>query len=388
MSEVINVDALKSDIAESFKKIEEGYAPKHVVAKLEEQLAAFKSEADRRNLSEVKDRYFGTMEQKRAAVTALVNAVKRSPLAHKLAEPGFLVHKTDSLNSYTSGAGAELVPTAIDSAISMLMYDASVIRRDARLVPGIQGYAEFPRRTSRGTSVRFTTSDVSGNPLGDNGTLVGDAPNLQNLQITPHQIAGCADVSEKLLYNSVANVIEFIYRDMVDQSAYLEDTSALNGDGSSTSYGGCLGIVNDDDVPEDTVASASFGLDKIATLPTFAHESIVNGKFYMNRHTLATLRTAKASTAGSYHIDPTSGQPELFGVPVVVWNRMANVGAGNYPVIYGDLSRAAVVGLGRPYEIKVDYSNRFRNVEATFRLVYDWDFGLIEPSAVARLKTT
>lgn len=390
MSEVTNFAELEKSVADSLQKLENDYVTKASVAKLNDEIKALHAEMGRQAKAQKRHRYFGTQADAELAIDSLRNAIQRSPYGQRIDKRSdFYVQKND-LNSYGTGTGAELIPTQLSDQLSMLIQQGGVARSDWTVIDGVQGNIEFNRRASVGTSVGFTAGgDASLNGgLRDDVAVTPDAPTISKLTLSPKQVVGLSLVSEKLLYSSAVSVAELVYRDMVEQARVLEDNSVLRGDGTSNTYGDVLGVYSDPDVGEDTVANGSFSLDKCLTLPTHAHESVIDGTFYMNRHTFANIKTQKASTSGVYFYDPELGAHTIGGFPIRIWNRMDSIGVSKFPVLFASFKSSGLVAIGREMKIDIDKSYRFNYVQDAFRLVYDFDAGLIQPSAVARLSTT
>lgn len=384
--EVTDINALRKDITESLKKIEEGYVTKAGLAKLEEQFKALESQNARAALRAQGDPIFSNKQNAADFVNCLRGAVAQSHLADRIDKSSpMYVNKAD-LNSYGTGTGVEVVPTATSELFSLLLSQGSVARANSTVIDGIQGSLILTKRNGTSTAA-FTVATT----LKDDAAVTAASLGTAKVTLTPQQISALSYVSEKLLYSSAVSIANIVAADMIEQAGVLEDNCVYKGDGT-TAFGNITGLTADSAVPEQSVAAASYSLDDVLALPALVHESVQNSPtacYYMSGKALNTLRTKKASTSGVYHIDPTTGQPNLFGYPVKIWHRVDQTFvATKFPALFGDMKKAVTIGVGRGMTIDVSRDYRFANNQDAFRLTYDFDAKILQPSAMARLAIT
>jgi HK97 family phage major capsid protein len=92
-----------------------------------------------------------------------------------------------------------------------------------------------------------------------------------------------------------------------------------------------------------------------------------NAVWMMNRNTLSVIRQWKDSTGRYLVLDPITagGASTLLGRPIVEMVDMDDIGAGLYPIIFGDMSGYRIVDrlgldtLRDPYTIKLQGQTRF-----------------------------
>lgn len=380
--------ALKGDIEKSLKTIEnEGTGVKSAVKKLEDQFAAMNKAMDHQRLALKSHPLFGDFGQAENYINVLRAACEKSNIGSKIKteECPLFVNKAN-LNTYGSGTGSELVPTATADVISLLLSQGGIARREGTVYSGIQGKLALSKRNGTSTAAFTNGSGV----IKDDVSVTGVSPGTSLITLSPSQVVALSLVSEKLLYQSAINIAEFTAIDMIEQAGVLEDNTVIKGDGSSITYNAVDGINHNSGVVESTVAFGSFDLSNVIKLPGTVAEAAQmspNAKFYMSGAVLSILRAQKSSGSGQFYMDPTTGTMKLSGYDVVVWHRVDNtVATGKYPVYFGDLKKALVIGTGRDMAITVDHSFAFGSVQAAFRLAYDFDAGLIQPTALARLK--
>jgi HK97 family phage major capsid protein len=376
---------LKKDIETSLKTIEQdGSGTKVTLKKLEDGLSALNKEMDTRRLESKSHRLFGTHAEANAFIDVLRNAVTRSNLGNvmDIKKSSLYVEKA-ALNTYGTGTGAELVPTATADVISLLLAQGGIARKYATVLNGVSEKIVLPVRSGTSTAV-FT---AGGGVVKDDVTITPSTAGTAKVTLSPSQIGVLSQVSEKLLYMSAINIAEFIAMDQIEQAGVLEDNSVIKGDGTAT-YNGITGLNTLGGVPTTTLANASFtNFDQVIGLPGKVHESVYqspNAKYYVSGAIMSAMRAFKNSSY--YYFDPSTAGFQIAGYPVVIWHRLDNtIATGKTVVMFGDLSKAAVIGVGRDMNIVVDHSFAFGSAQASFRLLYDFDCQFIQPTAMARL---
>lgn len=389
MSEVNDINVLKGEIATSLKAIEnEGTGLKSAVKKLEDQFAGLNKAMDDQRLATKSHRLFGTHKEAGVFIDVLRKAVGNSRLPDVMKDyqkSGLYVEKS-ALNTYGTGTGAELVPTATSDTLSLLLSQGSVARKYAKVLTGVNEKVVLPVRNGTSTAAFTAAAGV----IKDDVTIGATTLQTSKLTLSPSQIGILSQVSEKLLYMSAINIAEYIAIDMIEQAGVLEDNCVIKGDGTSA-FNGITGLNTLGGVGNTNLAFASFtSLDQILALPSKVHESVYaspTARYFMSGAILSTIRGFKNSSF--YYLDPTTGEFTIGGYPVSIWHRMDNtVAATKVPVMFGDLGKACVIGVGRDMNIVVDHSFAFGSAQASFRLLYDFDAQFVQPSAMARLSLT
>lgn len=145
-------------------------------------------------------------------------------------------------------------------------------------------------------------------------------------------------VSQELIQDSAFDLDALLSRLLADSFSrgVNEDLTTGNGTGKPT------GIVTAATACTTQAAAASIKLDDIIDLIKSVNSAYArNGKFMFNRNTLWELAKIKDQTGRYIWQDSTrEGTPAtLFGKQYVLNDDMADIGAGNASVLFGDLSK-------------------------------------------------
>lgn len=232
--------------------------------------------------------------------------------------------------------GGFLVPAEYASELLKLLREKSPIRQYARVMQVDASEIIFPRKVS-GTTAVWTDE-------GDDMTESGMT--FEQVKIANHELSTFVIVSNKLIEDNAYALEGELLADFSEDFAAKEAVAFLKGDG----IGKPRGILTATGITEvKTGVAASFPAANPAdvligmfhAIPTLhAH----NGVWMMNRATLATVRTWKTADGRYLVIDPQDGAPsQLLGRPVVEVPDMDNIGAGNVPILFGDLSGYRIV---------------------------------------------
>lgn len=146
------------------------------------------------------------------------------------------------------------------------------------------------------------------------------------------------DISVQLLEDSVQNVEGVLSEALGEDFGKKEGTAFVNGTGNKQPRG----IMVHPDVTyfpngSTTVLNSDALIDLMYTLAPAYRNS---GAWMMNGTTIATVRKLK-DTVGQYLWQPSLivGQPDtLLGRPVIEAIDMPDVGAGNFPIVFGDFN--------------------------------------------------
>jgi HK97 family phage major capsid protein len=187
-------------------------------------------------------------------------------------------------------------------------------------------------------------------------------PQLGLWTISVNQLAAEPVITQVLLDDSAFGVESWLERKVADYFGRAENTAFVTGDGvlkprgfasyttAATADGSRTWGVFEHVA---TGTSATFGTDPngISKLITLIHKLnpayLSNAKFFMNRATLATLRTlTDASSAGKFVFVPSfqANMPDtVLGYPVERFEDMADMAANSYSVAFGDLRETYTV---------------------------------------------
>jgi len=136
--------------------------------------------------------------------------------------------------------------------------------------------------------------------------------------------------------------------------AQKEGTLFTTGTGSGEPQGFVAGISTHTASGASAAAAASTVLSMLYTLPSVYART---AKLWMNRATLGVL-------AALAHPATTNGQPfvtidangthRIQGIEIVECPDMADIGAGNFPIWYGDMAQAYAVGTHKSLSVLRD----------------------------------
>jgi len=165
-------------------------------------------------------------------------------------------------------------------------------------------------------------------------------------EIAAHELYALVDISEQDVEDPVFNMQDELSNEFATQFAKSEGTSFVNG----TAQGQPEGFMVNSSIAEtnsgDGTALTINGLiDLYSDVKT---DYARNGVFTMNRGTLGLIRQLNTGAGGSYVFQAgfslQVGVPNtILGQPYVEATDMPDVGAGAFPVAFGDFRRGYVI---------------------------------------------
>jgi HK97 family phage major capsid protein len=184
-----------------------------------------------------------------------------------------------------------------------------------------------------------------------------DSPTLAELSFPTMELYAMPAATQPLLDDSAVNIDEWLASEIDTAFAEQEGAAFVNGDGTNKPKGflgytpvaesawewGKLGFVISGeaaDFPDEDPSDRL--LDLIYALKAGYRQ---NGTFVMNRRTQAAIRKMK-DESGNYLWQPPAqagGQASLMGFPLVEAEDMSDIGAGKFPVAFGDFRRGYLV---------------------------------------------
>lgn len=226
--------------------------------------------------------------------------------------------------------GGYLAPAEFQAEVIKGIVEISPIRQAVRVGSTASGSVILPRLTGRPTASWVgETEDRS-----ETNMTYGQ------IEIPVHELACYVDVSTKLLDDSAINVESEVATELSQEFAGKEGSAFTIGDGVNKP----LGLLQAADLTEVLSGHASSvtgdGLiDMIQSLPAVYRNA---GSWLMNGTTLGVIRKLKTGD-GHYLWQPSvqAGAPStLLGRPVLEDPTMPDVGAGAFPILFGDFSKA------------------------------------------------
>lgn len=283
-----------------------------------------------------------------------------------------------SLRVSDDTAGGYLAPDQFLTELQRDLVTFSPIRGIARVTPISAPAAIHPKRTGRMTAQ--WVGETSPRPE----TTVTFGQNRYEVR----ELACYVDVSNQMLEDSAFDVAAELSFEFAEEFGKAEGTAFVNGAGALQPSG----FMQNADLAytpggDASVIKADGLIDLYHAMPT-AYRA--NATWVMNSTTIAAVRKLKDGTTGAYLLitGGIANAPEttLLGRPVVEAPDMPDIGAGNFPVAFGDFrqgyrvfDRVALSILRDPYSQATNGMTRFhgrRRVAA----------GVSKPEAIRKLK--
>ena len=325
-------------------------------------------------LSEKVDRIEAALQQRERAARrpALGAAVADAPQAdeRKAAFDGYLRTgvsaglETKGLSEGVSTSGGYVVTSELERLIDRRLAQTSPMRGIATV--RTIGSGTYAKPVSIAGVTASWVAETAARPE-------TTAPTLDLLSFPAADLYASPAATQALLDDSQANLDQWLADEVNDAFAAQETAAFVAGDGSGKPKGflsytqvadasqawGQIGYVG-------TGVSGGFPAsnpaDKLLDLIYAPRASFrPNGRFVMNRRTLAAVRKFKDGQ-GDYILQPgvQPGQsPSIFGYPVTEMETMPDIAAGSTPIAFGDfhagyliVDRAGVRVLRDPYSAK------------------------------------
>ncbi len=241
--------------------------------------------------------------------------------------------------------GGFTVPEEVDAAIDRVALTMSAMRRIATT-----------RTISTDTYKKLVgVGGATSGWVGEKGTRTEtDTPTLKEIAINTKEIYANPAATQTLLDDSAINIGAWLADEVGIEFNEEESTAFITGDGVEKPKGIAAYTM---------VANASYAWGKVGYIAS-AHASLIdnvdklidlqhalkpvyrNGaRFLMNDATLATCRKFKDGE-GNYLWRPglSENAPDLLlGKPIEIDDNVANIGAGTYPIFFGNFARAYLI---------------------------------------------
>lgn len=233
--------------------------------------------------------------------------------------------------------GGYLAPDENANELLKLLTEFSPIRSYAKVVTISAPQIVYPRRIA-GTAATWVS---------ETGNRTASDMSFEQVTLTPHELATFTDVSNALLEDNAYNLEGELLADFAESFGKTEGEAFVKGTGS----GQPTGIMTASDIAEvKTGVAANFPASNPADVLIGMYHKIATtyaqaGVWMMNRNTLAIVRQWKDGNGRYLVLDPISdGAPStLLGRPVVEMPDMDDIGAGNAPILFGDMSGYRIV---------------------------------------------
>jgi len=264
-----------------------------------------------------------------------------------------------ALTVATEANGGYLAPEEFGNELIKLLVEQSPVRQYAKVITISGPEIKYPRRlTSTGATW-----------VGEIDDRTESGMTFEQVNLTPHELATFTDISTQLLEDNAYGLEGELLADYAEQFSKTEALAFVKG----TGIGQPKGIMAATGIKEvKTGLAGAFPAANPADVIIGMYHSLPtthaqNGVWMLNRSTLSTIRQWKDSTGRYLVLDPISetGTMTLLGRPIVEALDMDDIGAGKFPILFGDLSgyrivdRVGVSTLRDPYTIATKGQVRF-----------------------------
>lgn len=264
-----------------------------------------------------------------------------------------------ALTVSTDANGGYLAPEEFGSELIKLLNEYSPIRSYARVVSISAPEIKYPRRVS-GTAATW---------VGETEDRTESGMTFEQVTLTPFELATFTDISNQLLEDNAYGLEGELLADYAESFGKTEGVAFVKGTGT----GQPRGIMTATGIKEvKTGVAAAFPTTNPADVIIGMYHAIAtshaqNGAWLMNRNTLSVIRQWKDSTGRYLVLDPITagGVLTLLGRPIVEMPDMDDIGAGKFPILFGDLTgyrivdRVGLSTLRDPYSLATKGQVRF-----------------------------
>jgi HK97 family phage major capsid protein/HK97 family phage prohead protease len=180
--------------------------------------------------------------------------------------------------------------------IDVLRNASSVMQAGARMMPGLVGNVDIPKKTAASSAGWIST---------EGGAASESEPTFGTVSLTPKTVGAFTDMTRKLILQSTPSVEALVRDDLTQALALAIDAGALKGSGSS---GQPTGIYSTSGINSDVFAGATPTWAEIVGLETLVAEdnALLGNLSYIAPASLyGTLKTtAKATNQAIFAVDP------------------------------------------------------------------------------------
>jgi HK97 family phage major capsid protein/HK97 family phage prohead protease len=258
-----------------------------------------------------------------------------------------------------SANGGYLAPSEFGNELIKLLNEYSPIRSYARVISISAPEIVYPRRVS-GTAATW---------VDETGDRTESGMTFEQVKLTPFELATFTDVSNQLLEDNAYGLEGELIADYAESFGKTEGLAFVKGTGT----GQPKGIMTASGIKEvKTGVAAAFPSTNPADVIIGMYHAIAtshaqNGAWLMNRNTLSIIRQWKDGTGRYLVLDPITagGVMTLLGRPIVEMPDMDDIGAGKFPILFGDLTgyriidRVGLSTLRDPYSLATKGQVRF-----------------------------
>lgn len=246
------------------------------------------------------------------------------------------IEEVKALTVSSDPGGGYLAPAEMSTEFIRDLVEFSPIRSVASVRTTGAPSVKYPKRTSITNASWEDELEES-----DESTVT-----FGMLEVPVSKITTFVDISNELLADSAGQAEAEVRMALAEDFGKKEATAFVTGSGDKRPEG----LMTNADILHTvnghaTNLSTDKLIDLLYALPA-AYRNAPGARWAMNGTTLAAVRKLKNATTGEYIWQPalTAGQPEtILGKPVIEMVDMADIGDGNFPIIFGDFSAYRIV---------------------------------------------
>lgn len=280
-----------------------------------------------------------------------------------------------SVNGRLAADGGYAVPRTIDAIIARTIADISPIRALAQVVQtGTSGYRKL-----------VATGNLASGWVSETGArLETETPKFAEIAPPSGELYANPAASQAMLDDAAFDLENWLASEIAMEFARAEGSAFISGTGVNQPKGFLTGPITDEADADRAFGTLQYiasgsedGFDtaesRLIDLVHSMRSSYRQGaSFVMNSSTLAAVRKLKTAD-GAFLWQPglVEGQPDrLLGYPVVEAEDMPNIGAGTYPIAFGNFQAGYLIAEHSATKILRDpFSNKpFVHFYATKRI--------------------
>lgn len=241
--------------------------------------------------------------------------------------------------------GGVLVPEDFRLSIIKRMMGLTIMRGRARQVNTIRDAVEWPKIDSADSQYTSQARVTWVDEVPSSATVAQTSIEFASLRIPVHTVMARLDMSLNLLEDAGMDIVGMVSQFFAESMAIDEDIKFLTGVGSGTPQGilgnrsgaeftpitGVTSVVSGDAslLTADGLIDLSFGLDS---------QYLANAIFMGTKNTFRDIRQLKDGN-GDYLWERGIAKgtpPQLLGYDYYMTQSLQEIGAGKYPLIFGD----------------------------------------------------
>lgn len=345
----------------------------------EQQNKAMQDQLDR--LEEILNRpSAGVPADEHKKVVAAFDRIMRRPANERNPEDVAIVNKYQAslIKSDDVSAGYLLAPPEMETMIVKNIVESTPMRTLATVRTIGSGSLKQPKKTTSGSASRI--GEVS------TRTNTGD-PAYGMIEIQAPEMFARIAISQQMLEDSGYDLLAELREDASEQFAVKEGAEYISGLGAANQG---EGVLTNADVAEvvSGAASAITADGIISLIHAIKSGYAANAVLGLNRSTLGAIRKLKDGTGGYLWVPGIANAVPntIGGARYVEMPDMPNVGAGLYPVIYGDFRRGYKIVDRVGISFQVDFNTEADSGLVIFRARKRSGSAVVLPEAIKKLK--